>query len=135
MTLCISGLPSLLSSTSSGILYGLLRATAAVNSLKHCSHGTRSGTSFLICIRSAACTTMTCPSKARDTALPLPFAGGKSLKSIYSPTSSLSINFFSEVLGDSLNDGGYCLLIELQRATGCWGRAVLLHCAARESLA
>ena len=79
---------------SSGILFGLCGPTVATYNAKHCIQVARSGMIFLDCMRSAAWTTKTCPSRAWGTALAFPLAGGSSAKSTYSPASIFSTSLF-----------------------------------------
>ena len=57
-----------------------------VNMVKHCTQVPMSGISFFCCMRSKAFTRMMLPSDAgRERGQVFPFAGGRSVKSIYSP--------------------------------------------------
>ena len=60
---------------------------------KHWTHVAKSGVSFLVSRRSAACTTTVWPSTVLGIDLTFPLAGGSSAKSMYFPANIFSTYF------------------------------------------
>ena len=79
---------------SSWIPSGNLEASVAAYRKKHCTHVAKCGIIFLVCSRSAACTTIICPSRDWGMGLPFPLAGESSAKSMYSFARIFATSFF-----------------------------------------
>ena len=61
---------------------------------KHCTHVARSGINFFGAYKSIDCTRRTCPSQFSDVGFALPFAGGSSVKTTYSPLRIICATFW-----------------------------------------